>query len=127
MWYSEALALTKQLLPDRVPDFVRLYEKPKGRKDIGFENYRIEDALQGLRGRRHGEVEADKKVAVPLAEQQLAIVLSIKRCFDSSLFDIGCLSPFFARTTLTKKSIREGLFDKSGRSAVCVGLTKASL
>lgn len=38
-WYSESLAVLKQLLPDRVEDFVRHYQKPKGRKDIDFENY----------------------------------------------------------------------------------------
>ena len=47
-WYSEAKALIKQLLPDRLADFVRHYEKPKPRKDITFESYRIEDCLQGL-------------------------------------------------------------------------------
>ena len=87
-WYSEALTLIKQLLPDRAQDFVRLYEKPKGRKDISFENYRIEDALQGLRISRHGEVLADRKSAVPHLEQQLAIVHSIKRRFESTLFEI---------------------------------------
>lgn len=44
-WYSEALALLRQLLPDRVLDFVRHYEKPKSRKDIDFGNYTIEDYL----------------------------------------------------------------------------------
>lgn len=53
-WYSECIALLRQLLPDRLNDFIRLYEKPKGRKDISFENYRIEDALQGLRITRYG-------------------------------------------------------------------------
>lgn len=46
-WYSEAKALIRQLLPDRLSDFVRHYEKPKPRKDITYENYRIEDYLQG--------------------------------------------------------------------------------
>ncbi|MEN9532841.1 MAG: hypothetical protein RIQ83_2065, partial [Pseudomonadota bacterium] len=62
-WYSECLVLIKQLLPDRLNDFVRLYEKPKGRKDVGFENYRIEDALQGLRITRNNQVIADQKSA----------------------------------------------------------------
>src|SRR4051794_19400580 len=35
-WYSEAKVLIKQLLPDRLADFVRHYEKPKPRKDITF-------------------------------------------------------------------------------------------
>jgi hypothetical protein len=88
-WYSEAIALLKQLLPDRLTDFIRLYEKPKGRKDLGFENYRIEDALQGLRVTRYGsEVVADTKSAIPHMKQQLAIVSSLKSRFESSLFDI---------------------------------------
>ncbi|MDZ7789928.1 MAG: hypothetical protein U5L08_05420 [Xanthomonadales bacterium] len=48
IWYSEAKALVLQLIPHRLDDFIRHYQKPKPRKEIGFENYRIEDALQGL-------------------------------------------------------------------------------
>jgi hypothetical protein len=33
-WYSEAKVLIKQLLPERLDDFVRHYEKPKTRKSI---------------------------------------------------------------------------------------------
>src|SRR6266436_1045356 len=54
-WYSEAKVLVRQVLPDRLSDFVRYYEKPKPRKDISYENYRIEDYLQGLNVTRgHG-------------------------------------------------------------------------
>ncbi|MGH1515527.1 hypothetical protein [Ralstonia solanacearum] len=55
-WYSEALALLRQVLPDRVADFCRHYEKPRPRKDISYENYRIEDYLQGLNVTRGGVV-----------------------------------------------------------------------
>src|SRR6266436_318512 len=48
-WYSEALALVRLVLPDRLSDFISHYQKPKSRKEITFENYRIEDYLQGLR------------------------------------------------------------------------------
>src|ERR1700733_2559135 len=47
-WYSEAKVLIKQLLPDRLTDFVRHYENPKPRKQISYDTYRIEDYLQGL-------------------------------------------------------------------------------
>ena len=47
-WYSEARVLIRQLLPDRLEDFVRHYEKPKARKNVTLESYRIEDCLQGL-------------------------------------------------------------------------------
>lgn len=88
-WYSECIPLLKQLLPDRLSDFIRLYEKPKGRKDIGFENYRIEDALQGLRVTRYGsEVVADVKSAIPHVKQQLAIINALKDRFESSLYDM---------------------------------------
>jgi hypothetical protein len=89
-WYSEAKSLIRQLLPDRLADFVRHYEKPKPRKDINFENYRIEDALQGLtitRGYEKQKVVASEG-AIPHLDQQLAILKSVKARFESSLFDI---------------------------------------
>lgn len=89
-WYSEAKAVIKLLLPDRLADFVRHYEKPKPRKDIDFENYRIEDALQGLRITRgyQEEVIADKSSAIPHVRQQVEILKSLEARFKSSLFDI---------------------------------------
>src|SRR5437879_960872 len=47
-WYSEAKALIRQTLSDRLADFVSHYEKPKPRKDVTYESYRIADYLQGL-------------------------------------------------------------------------------
>lgn len=89
-WYSEAKAIVKQLLPDRLDDFVRKYEKPKPRKDIDFENYRIEDYLQGLRVTRGWEkdVVVDPSAAIPQFRQQLAILKAVAKRFESSLFDI---------------------------------------
>lgn len=37
-WYSEAQALVKQVLPDRLSDFQSYYEHPRVRKDITFQN-----------------------------------------------------------------------------------------
>jgi hypothetical protein len=87
-WYSEAKAFIRQILPDRLDDFVRHYEKPKGRKTITFESYRIEDALQGLRTSRLGETLADRESAIPHVRQQLAIVAAAKSRFESKLFEI---------------------------------------
>jgi hypothetical protein len=89
-WYSEARVLVKQLLPDRLSDFVRHYEKPKPRKDITYENYRIEDHLQGLNITRGWEKEkvVGPDAAIPHFRQQLAILKSVKARFESSLFDI---------------------------------------
>lgn len=89
-WYSEAKSLIKQLLPDRLADFVRHYEKPKPRKDISFENYRIEDCLQGLTITRGYEKQkiVGPEGAIPHIRQQIAILQSVKARFESSLFDI---------------------------------------
>jgi hypothetical protein len=89
-WYTECLALLKQTLPDRVDDFVRHYQKPKGRKDIDFENYRVEDYLQGLTITRGVEkkIVVDTAAAIPQFEQQRAIVQAATARFESSLFDI---------------------------------------
>jgi hypothetical protein len=87
-WYSEAKALVRQLLPDRLADFTRYYEKPKTRKDITFANYAIEDCLQGLTRRRGIETVVGPAAAIPCFSQQLNIVKGIRGHFQSSLFDI---------------------------------------
>ena len=89
-WYSETKAVIRQLLPDRLDDFTRHYEKPKVRKDITFENYRIEDALQGLTVTRgyQKDIVVDETAALPHILQQLAILLAAKERFASTLFDI---------------------------------------
>ncbi|HOX41933.1 MAG TPA: hypothetical protein PK263_07165 [bacterium] len=89
-WYSEAKVLIKQLLPDRLSDFERHYEKPKPRKDITSDNYRIEDYLQGLSVTRGWEKEkvVGPDAAIPQFKQQLAIVKAVSSRFESSLFDI---------------------------------------
>lgn len=88
-WYSEAKALVKQLLPDRLEDFVRHYETPKSRKSLSFESYRIADCLQGLTNRNwDNEITVGPGAAIPHVQQQLAILTSAKARFESSLFDI---------------------------------------
>lgn len=87
-WYSESLVLLKQLLPGRQADFIRHYEKPRTRKSIDYENYRIEDYLQRLQVTRAGEVVVDRSAAFPHFQQQLAIVKACKARFKSSLFEI---------------------------------------
>ncbi len=82
-WYSEAKSLIKQLLPDRLNDFVGHYEAPKARKVINYATYRIEDCLLGLVS---GTVAQDG--AINHFQQQLGILDSVKSRFDSSLFDI---------------------------------------
>ena len=101
-WYSEAKALIKQLLPDRLEDLVRHYQKPKPRKDITFENYRIEDYLQGLTVTRGSYLEketiVDTSAAIPHFRQQLAIV---KAATNVLKVFYSILSILFKQTYLT--------------------------
>jgi hypothetical protein len=73
-WYSEAKALIRQLLPDRLDDFVRHYEKPKPRKDVTHESYRIEDYLQGIIVTRRFQKEkvVGPDSAIPQGKRYLA-------------------------------------------------------
>ena len=115
-WYSESLVLLRQLLPDRVMDFTKLYEKPKTRKAIDNGNYVIEDYLQGLSlSSRFGENYVGPEAAISQFEKQLYIVKSIKRRFSSSLFDIQQLaqadifdSELEAAKELNKKGFTRG-------------------
>jgi len=91
-WYSEAKSLISQLLPCRLSDFEHLYEKPKPRKTLTCESYRIEDCLQDLSSTGFdGRKIVGPDAAVPLVRQQLAILKAVRARFESSLFDIGLL------------------------------------
>lgn len=115
-WYSEAKALIRQLLPDRLADFVRHYEKPKARKMVTFESYRIEDCLQGIvREDNFGRTIAGPESAIPHLRQQCAIVKAVHARFESSLFDIRQLamadlfdSELDAASELVKKGFLRG-------------------
>jgi len=87
-WYSECIILIKQLLPDRLADFIKHYEKSKTRKELTHSNYVIEDYLQGTRLTRNGELRVGPGSAVSQFRQQLNIVKSITQRFESSLFEI---------------------------------------
>ena len=91
-WYSESKALVRQLLPDRLSDFTRYYEKPKSRKDITYENYTIEDYLQELHVNLGTSKVVGPDAAIPRFQQQLSLVKSISERFRSSLFDIRQLA-----------------------------------
>lgn len=89
-WYSESKTLIGQLLPDRLDDFIRMYEASSKRKEIDISNYTIEDAIHGYSAVRtfdkslvYGERHALHKL-----KQQVDIVNAVKKRFKSSLFDI---------------------------------------
>ncbi len=86
-WYSEALVVIKQILPDRLADFVRQYRDEK-RTKIDFLTYGIADYLYNLQTKSCGETVADGKAAVSKMQNQYTILLAAEKRFNSSLFDI---------------------------------------
>lgn len=121
-WYSEAKVLIKQLLPDRLSDFERHYEKPKPRKDITSDNYCIEDYLQGLSVTRGWQKEkvVGPDAAIPKFLQQLAILKSVASRFESSLFDIRQLVQadlFDSELEAARELIRHGFLRGAGAIA----------
>lgn len=119
-WYSESLSIIKLLLPDRMNDFVKLYEKPKERKEINYSSYVIEDYLQGITLATTVDGVYKKKLVGPDAaitqfKQQLNILKSVIKRFESSLFDIKQLvqadlfnSELDAARELNKKGFTRG-------------------
>jgi hypothetical protein len=91
-WYSESLAAVRQLLPDRVEDFIGYYKSPRPPKELNASTYRISDYLQGINVTQGGREIVGFSAAVTPLEQQVQIVESLKNRFQSSLFDIRALA-----------------------------------
>lgn len=92
-WYSEAYELIRQLLPSRLSDFEEYYKGKGARKEITYASYTIKDALNGLQVTRGWEREkvVGADAAISPMEQQVKIIESIQKKFESSLFDIKTL------------------------------------
>ena len=121
-WYSESKAVIKQLLPDRLSDFTRHYEKPKPRKELSYENYRIEDYLQGLNATRGWEKikVVDLDAAIPHFRQQQAILNAVSSRFESTLFDIRQLVQadlFDSELAAAQELLKNGFIRASGAVA----------
>lgn len=87
-WYSEAISPIKVLLPDRYSDFRKLYEKPKDRTVFNHETCRIEDALLNVHVLIDGKPTSVKPWAIPLVEQQYAILRALEKRLSSSVFGL---------------------------------------
>jgi len=86
-WYSLSMQVVKQVLPDRLSDFVKQYKDEK-RKQTDFLTYGVSDYMIGLRITRGYHTVVDGKAAFPKFEQQLNILKSAQARLESSLFDM---------------------------------------
>lgn len=112
-WYNASLAAIKQLLPDRVGDFVSAYhiDAKKG-KDLT--NYGIEDYILGLSLTSISK-ESNHSFILSKFELQYQMVCSLQSRLDSSLFEIKQLveadifdSEIDAAAMLAKKGFLRG-------------------
>jgi hypothetical protein len=87
-WYSEALAVLHQLMPERVDDFVAYYKPLRPRKELNASTYTISDLLQGITLTQGDRTILGFDAAIMLVQQQAQIVAALERRFESSLFDI---------------------------------------
>jgi hypothetical protein len=113
IWYSQSIALIRQLLPDRLANFVSLYEKPKNRKILTADAYTVEDFLSGLERTDRSVTIAS---AIPVLSQQVAILNACHARFESSLFEI-------------RQLVQADLFDseiEAGRALLRFGFGRAA-
>lgn len=82
-WYSKAKQVVAQLLPGRSADFTALYEKPKNRKEVEYDNYTISDYMANITN-----FSVDTSAAIPRYDQQMTMLWAVRDRLDSSLFDI---------------------------------------
>lgn len=87
-WYTKAYRVIKQIIPERLAEFEKMYKGDEKRKEISFMNYCIYDYILGLQTSIRGEVIASRKNAITKMEIQLLILSSAADKFKSSLFDI---------------------------------------
>ena len=115
-WYTKALAVVRQLIPDRLKEFEDLYKLEK-RKEINDNTYTISDYLLGLTvtlGTHGRQVVSPETVFLSKFHQQLAILKSGYARLDSILSDITAVlkADLFdneidaARSLLTAKHLR---------------------
>lgn len=125
-WYSECLPVLKQLLPDRLGDFKRQYEKAKNRKSADFETYVIEDYMLGLRVTYGGNVKADSSAAFPKMQNQTAILAAAEARFKSSLFEMRQLvqADLFDSEIASARELHKNKFYRAAGAVVGVVLEK---
>ena len=88
IWYTKALIVIKEILPDRYEEFTECYSCSK-RKEISYSNFSMNDYLIGICISRGGVRQFDPRSAGLIRfATQLDIVKSICENMDDVLFNI---------------------------------------
>lgn len=120
-WYTEACAIVRQLLPNRLDEFEAFYKADPKRKSVDATSYKIQDWLMGLRTTPNiytGEKPFDDFAAVIMRfGVQLEILKSAESRFESSLFDIRQLVQadlFDSELASARELLRNGFLRGAG-------------
>lgn len=88
-WYSEALRVVEQLLPDRYDEFRALYRLDKSPKTLDVSTYAISDYILGtLVPRENIDGKTSKAIFLTKMKDQINILASTRPRLDSVLADI---------------------------------------
>lgn len=120
-WYSESISVVRQLIPDRLEEFNQLYKGDGKRKNIDLTTFTIQDWLRGMRSQfdtfRGGKGFDDVAVVGTRFSTQLSILKSVRRRFDSKLFEIKQLVQadlFDSEIDAGKQLLKNGYFRAAG-------------
>lgn len=84
VWYTKALYIVKQILPERLEDFIQLYKLDK-RKDINLSTYTISDALNRIG--HYGDLYGPWTAASNFLRQYKILSACLDK-FDSKVYDL---------------------------------------
>lgn len=120
-WYTEAIAVIKLLIPDRLAEFIELYKGDNKRKNISATTFNIQDWLKGSRvavDQFSWEKPFDDLAAVSMRfSNQYQILASAEKRFTSSLLDIKQLlqADFFdTEIEISKELSKKGFYRAAG-------------
>lgn len=115
LWYSKALNVVSNLLPDRVNDFILLYKNEK-RKVIDISTYTISDALRTLTKKG---VFSPATASFNLLQQRNILQACLEK-FDSKIYDIQTILQadiFDSEIDSAKHLLKNGFIRAAG--AIC--------
>ena len=86
-WYTRGLGVVRELLPERLPEFMQLYQVDK-RKQMDVDKYGIHDYLLGLSWSKGGQETDVKAIVIMRFLQQVDIVGSAQLRLDDIVSNI---------------------------------------
>lgn len=123
LWYTEALSVVKQLIPQRLVEFEFLYKGDARRKGINTSTYAIQDWMTGVRSGEDGLGEKffdDFSIAINRFSAQLEILKAANSRFDNSLYDLRHIvqADFFdSELDSAQELLRKGFLRAAGAIA----------